>query len=230
MQRTLPKILATTLHSRIENLFINTGANVYWKANTGQYLGGNDSFFNLTTLPSHDDLTRATDKDLFWHDFAATMVHNDRLIIKNNEPQTFIEPSTTFGGKAIHYLSHKAPLHSHKGKVIGTVGISYQLEDTSWDNEKLNVISLLLGELAANTARKFLLKRHQALYGLTKRQMECLYYLTKGMTIKQIAAQLALSHRTVEHYLEAIREKLGCASKWELINATNTVGIFTTYK
>jgi DNA-binding NarL/FixJ family response regulator len=52
---------------------------------------------------------------------------------------------------------------------------------------------------------------------LTDRQVECLYYLVKGMTIRQIASQLTLSHRTVEHYLETIKRKLQCNKRCELI-------------
>lgn len=52
---------------------------------------------------------------------------------------------------------------------------------------------------------------------LSKRQSDCLRLLTKGMSIKQIASELSLSARTVEHYLEAVRMKFKCGSKAELI-------------
>ena len=52
---------------------------------------------------------------------------------------------------------------------------------------------------------------------LTKRQLDCLFYLVKGMTIKEIAAMLSLSHRTIEHYIEAIKQKLECNSRSDLI-------------
>ncbi|WP_019215119.1 response regulator transcription factor [Legionella tunisiensis] len=52
---------------------------------------------------------------------------------------------------------------------------------------------------------------------LTKRQMDCLYHLVKGMTIKQIANTLNLSPKTVEHYLDAVKVKLKCRNRAELI-------------
>ncbi len=51
---------------------------------------------------------------------------------------------------------------------------------------------------------------------LTDRQADCLYYLVNGMSIKQIAKRLILSPRTVEHYLEAVKMKMGCESRVEL--------------
>lgn len=53
--------------------------------------------------------------------------------------------------------------------------------------------------------------------GLSNRQLECLYFLTQGMTQKQIAHALNLSPKTVEHYLSAIKEKTNCHSRSALI-------------
>ncbi len=53
---------------------------------------------------------------------------------------------------------------------------------------------------------------------LTERQMDCLYYLVKGMTIKQISEKMQLSARTVEHYLEAVKSKLECKTRFDLVD------------
>jgi DNA-binding CsgD family transcriptional regulator len=62
-------------------------------------------------------------------------------------------------------------------------------------------------------------KFHQKTYqeNLSARQKECLHYLAKGMKTKQIARILDLSSRTVEHYLEAVKDKLNCHSHSALI-------------
>ena len=52
---------------------------------------------------------------------------------------------------------------------------------------------------------------------LTKRQADCLFYLAKGMASKQIAQQLQLSPKTIEHYLTNVKTKLGCHNRAELI-------------
>lgn len=61
-------------------------------------------------------------------------------------------------------------------------------------------------------------------YCLTMRQSECLILLLKGMTYKEIAAKLNLSPRTIEHYLEAIKIKLNCERKQDLISRAIQLG------
>ena len=54
---------------------------------------------------------------------------------------------------------------------------------------------------------------------LSKRESECLYYLSKGRTIKDIAKFLKISHRTVEDYIGNIKSKLNWFSN-DLLNNT----------
>jgi len=52
---------------------------------------------------------------------------------------------------------------------------------------------------------------------LTPQQNACLQALAQGFGIKKIAKNLGLSPRTVEHYLNAVKSKLNCSSRSELI-------------
>jgi DNA-binding NarL/FixJ family response regulator len=58
---------------------------------------------------------------------------------------------------------------------------------------------------------------------LTSQQFKCLLQLVRGMTVKQIAATLELSPKTVEHYLDAVKNKLNCSSRYELISLALTM-------
>lgn len=51
---------------------------------------------------------------------------------------------------------------------------------------------------------------------LSKREKECLHALALSRTAKDTAMQLNLSHRTIQFYLENIKNKLNCNSKQEL--------------
>ena len=51
---------------------------------------------------------------------------------------------------------------------------------------------------------------------LTERETEVLRHVAKGLTAKQIAAKLALSHRTVENHIQATFRKLQVANRVEL--------------
>ena len=51
---------------------------------------------------------------------------------------------------------------------------------------------------------------------LTERETEILRHVAKGLTAKQIAARLSLSHRTVENHVQATFRKLQVANRVEL--------------
>ena len=57
----------------------------------------------------------------------------------------------------------------------------------------------------------------RAMISLTKQQTACLKQLALGMTVRQIGDALGLSPKTVEHYLDAVKSKLHCESRSELI-------------
>jgi DNA-binding CsgD family transcriptional regulator len=53
---------------------------------------------------------------------------------------------------------------------------------------------------------------------LSNREKQILYCCKRGNTARQIALHLHLSRRTVESYLDSLKRKLGCASKYELFD------------
>ena len=52
---------------------------------------------------------------------------------------------------------------------------------------------------------------------LTYRQAQCLAKLVKGKRLKVIGKELEISPRTVEGYLNTLKERLGCAERSDLI-------------
>lgn len=59
-------------------------------------------------------------------------------------------------------------------------------------------------------------QRGPATPSLTERETEVLRYVAKGMTAKQIAGAMSLSHRTVENHVQATFRKLQVANRVEL--------------
>lgn len=73
--------------------------------------------------------------------------------------------------------------------------------------------------------------RNLAIYGLgakygdlyfTRRESECMLWLLRGKTINGVALVLKLSPRTVEYYIKNMKNKLGCRTKFELIDLIYT--------
>lgn len=60
-------------------------------------------------------------------------------------------------------------------------------------------------------------KHQEQSIDFTPRELDCIVLLMQGYTFKMIANKLGISPRTVETYIENIKQKTGCFSKSELI-------------
>lgn len=52
---------------------------------------------------------------------------------------------------------------------------------------------------------------------ISQREHDCLSLLVLGYSAREIAQHLGLSRRTVEHYIESLKSKLGCLKKSEIV-------------
>ena len=171
----------------------------FWKSKTGEYLGCNEAFASRIGLDNTQKILGHNDFELCWKDSAPSLRLNDLQVINNEKPQMIIETAQLINGNIGKALSYKLPLRLRStNKITGVIGISIE-----FNNQEELIPGSFLNSIHFSS--------------LTKRQKECLYYLCKGMSIKQIAKALKLSPRTVEHYLEAVREKLACHSRAQLI-------------
>lgn len=53
---------------------------------------------------------------------------------------------------------------------------------------------------------------------LSSQEKACLQWIFRGRSLKETAKKMHLSPRTVEHYLESIKGKLGCLTRTELLD------------
>ncbi|KTD63919.1 LuxR family transcriptional regulator [Legionella spiritensis] len=52
-------------------------------------------------------------------------------------------------------------------------------------------------------------------FGLTQREMQCLYLLYKQLSVKELAQQLELTERTVHFHIQKLNKKLGTKNKYQ---------------
>lgn len=60
---------------------------------------------------------------------------------------------------------------------------------------------------------------------LTPREFDVLEYLAEGLTNREIAAQLEISHHTVKFHLSSLMDKLGVHSRTEAVTKASRAGI-----
>ncbi len=103
-------------------------------------------------------------------------------------------------------------LENRSHSIIDFIG-----KDAFYENQPL------IPTMERDSLRKFLIQigmGHKVLQAeaLSKRERECLKIFILGKSAKDIALELRLSFRTVEHYLENSRNKLNCCNKGELFS------------
>lgn len=90
-------------------------------------------------------------------------------------------------------------------------------ENNNW---RVFGISNYLSEISLSVANQF---------NLSNREIDCLAQLVSGRTAREIAEQLNLSSRTVESYMESLKNKMNCHNKSELIAKANQLGFKKIY-
>lgn len=60
---------------------------------------------------------------------------------------------------------------------------------------------------------------------LSEREAECLFYLLRGATAREVGKMLHLSPRTVEGYIEELKWAFDCSSKSELLEKATGEGV-----
>jgi DNA-binding CsgD family transcriptional regulator len=199
----------------------------------GNYLIGNDYLVkNIAGLNSSRDLIGNNDRYLSesigkrWpDDFYKSITNDDRTVMIDGNIQIDKKepPFIDNNGRVVVQLSTKIPLRDETGSVIGLFGISLDNSNSINILEMHRYYRTLYHDKKASTYQ-FL--KHFAdsenignLAKLSFREVDCMVYLAHGKTIKEIGRYLDLSPRTVEGYLDNIKDKL------EL----NTKGDITTY-
>ena len=134
---------------------------------------------------------------------------NNYAIKKTKKPKVIIEKFTFIEKVSQSMLSHKMPFYDKLGKVIGVFGLSINLNDNQ------SLFSDLSNPVKNNSAFSFNLPSRQV--KVSPRERECLYYLMRGETAKEIARRLNLSPRTIEFYIENMKKKFSCSNRIELI-------------
>jgi len=120
--------------------------------------------------------------------------HENTEIIETKLPKQFYHTWIIKGLYRLDLLTLKMPIFSASGDILGVFAISHFIN-------------------------KFSAQKAFAL-GLSKREAECLFYLFEGYTAKEIARAIELSPRTIEGYIDNMKDKLGCSTISELLLIT----------
>jgi DNA-binding CsgD family transcriptional regulator len=203
---TDPQLLDIYIKEKYYNYDIHNLKNV----NTSQYI-----FWDLLPLAGKTkELYRIAQQMDFGHTFT---------IIKQTGN---LKECFNFAGKIADealnslYLSYSGYLENfilyYKDKVNEDKLRSIYTENFSVEQEKSSYLlknqsHSLIEQFPAN---KFVVNINQLV--LSKREISCLYWLSQGKTLEEIAQLLYISHRTVKAHIKNAKEKLNCQTLFQL--------------
>lgn len=211
-------------------------ANLYWqqpeyhfvKNDTGEYIAANEQFCKIVGYKRINEIIGTKDYDLKCEAalMAQTFRKQDQVAIKKGNIK-ILNICKFRNGEHLKLMGTKKPYYNEKNKLIGIISVEVDLSKSAY---KKSVITIL------NDTKKFMQPYNQ--YGfqflenmddmqskVSAREMECLYYLIRGRTAKEIAKLLTISARTVEIHIVHLKEKLGCYSKSELVAKSIAEGL-----
>lgn len=191
-----------------ENIFVQIPTYIFWKDLNLKYRGCNTDFAHVAGINCVNQVIDKTDYDLIWGDTHADLYRlGDLSVLDGIKQESIIEPQYR-ADKTVNILITKRTLLDKNKQIIGVIGSYTEHRDVNYHS-------------------RYDVSNHNI--PLSKQQAECLYYLAKGMTSKQIANEMDLSYRTVEHYVSDIKCKLKCRTRSELIDKALSIN-FIKYR
>ncbi len=163
-----------------------------------------------------EDFIGYKDIDLPWANF------NEQIKVHDKEAATtkslnVLEPFPFSKNIILPIDVIKSAIINSEGETIGILAQSHaNLFDRSI-TKFLTSLSLKDKKIDLHILERYRLDNYDSNWSLTKREVECLFLLIHGKTAKEIAKFLNISFRTVETYIEKIKNKLQVESRSEII-------------
>lgn len=163
---------------------------------------------------SEQDAVGKSIRDVAKRETAEAILNNDREVVKTKSVKITSETYTRLDETELTAISIKYPWFENEN-IVGIFGCSILLGRDAAPS-LTDALSLLMqtGLMTPSAAAQ---KWQRAELYFDQRDTSILRLLVRGKTAKSIARRLDVSHRTVEHRLDAIKHKLCVSSKSELI-------------
>jgi DNA-binding CsgD family transcriptional regulator len=194
--------------------------NMYFMDHNSVMQRMNDATAETNGYLSPQDAIGKSIRNVASRESARLILENDRAIIRSRNFQVLPEYLTRLDDVELTALSIKFPWYQGDA-VVGILGCSILLDEDGAPSLTQALTMLIQAGLLSPAIKTTVTsgKRCPQFAGVIfdQRDTDILYLLVRGKTAKNIARQLQLSHRTVEHRLEVIKHKLVVSSKSELI-------------
>lgn len=163
--------------------------------------------------------------------FAEEIRRQDQLVLQGKQSWNSFNILKFDTGDVTCYFSQKSVLRHPNGKVLGLLFVGTILPNFALSK----VLSLLNLSHQINKQNKLQHNIYPIIEGnkqnnteldLSQRESECVFYLLRGKTSKEIGKVLNISNRTAEAHIEHVKEKFNCKTKSQMIEKAINLGYF----
>lgn len=179
----------------------------------------NDVFLDYIGYKSEDLVLGRTDYEFAWSNYA-DLYRTHELDAMNGNGYSVIHPTIDANGRYFLAFNTKVPVFNKDKKIIGVSCHTIEVINPDF----LHLTQWLKTTDIDNPLQNYAIGKKISGTELTTRELECLFYLLRGKTSKEIGKILNLSFRTVEGYIDNIKHKFNCRTKAELITAAIQAG------
>lgn len=111
---------------------------------------------------------------------------------------------------------------------LGLFRYSEDSDETPPTREQIALLQLLVSDLAEFSVNKLGwrdINKNEVKRPLSKRELHCLYWASKGYTANETAEELGLQLETVKKYLKNANQKLGAPNKVAAVSIAHQLGL-----
>lgn len=151
-------------------------------------------------------------------EFASNFIAQDQIIIQNGSEVTLLDIHTYANDETKILLTKKAPFYEGN-ELKGIICYCTELHPDAFSKISATLIQSDKKYYPANSKeRSYMLDFSPKEKNLSERELECVFHLLRGRSMKEIGKELNISPRTVETHLEKIKVKLNCRNKSDIFD------------
>ncbi|STX51763.1 LuxR family transcriptional regulator [Legionella busanensis] len=223
------------VYPSVDDLF-SLPFNIYFLSPESIIQDMSETTANLCGFYSRKDAIGKTARAVSKRESAEFSIQHNNEVLTNKSIVIKNEHFLRLDDFEFYDLAIKYPLFNDNGKIIGIFGCSIPLDILAQSVQTLIKTGLLSDNrmFHSNTNLIFLddksdhypytIEKIKSLFTkkfkqhIRQREAECLFYILKGKSAREIGPILNLSPRTIEYYLNTLKDKLNCKKKSEMIN------------
>lgn len=143
---------------------------------------------------------------------ADILEEQDRLIMSSGRSVKKLDIHPCADGIWTVHVGRKEPIFDDNKKAVGVIWHGIDITDAY-----TVAISTQLARFSG-LQNNYELSNHGGCLSLSPRESQVLFLIMRGKTAKLAATVLGVSHRTVQQYIDSLKQKFGVESKVELID------------